>query len=61
MIDWEYAGFYPQSFEYMIMQGTWEIRGGWSRWMVGLMAGFYESQTEFIASIGWAIQTGWLL
>ncbi|KAI1788480.1 kinase-like domain-containing protein [Ganoderma leucocontextum] len=61
LIDWEHAGFYPQWFEYMVMQDGWEILGRWRRQTVGLMAGFYQRQTDFVASIGWAILTGFLL
>lgn len=61
LIDWEYAGFYPQWFEYVVMQDNWEILGQWSRQITALIAGFYHQQTRFIASIGWAIHTGFLL
>ncbi|EJF60726.1 kinase-like domain-containing protein [Dichomitus squalens] len=61
LIDWEFAGFYPQWFEYVAMRSTWEIAGRWKRWIIGFMAGFYERQTRFISEIGWAIGTGHFL
>lgn len=62
LIDWELAGFYPQWFEHTAMcHADWDILGRWERWVVGFTVGFYELQTNFIASIGWAIHTGHLL
>lgn len=58
LIDWELAGFYPQWFEHT---ANWDRLGRWERWIVGFTAGFYGLQTNFIASIGWAIHTGHLL
>ncbi|CDO77830.1 hypothetical protein BN946_scf184714.g5 [Trametes cinnabarina] len=31
LIDWEFAGFYPQWFEYAAMRGAWSIFGRWER------------------------------
>ncbi|KAH9855700.1 kinase-like domain-containing protein [Lenzites betulinus] len=61
LIDWELAGFYPQWFEYIAMCGSWDIFGRWQIWALGLIAGFYERQRRFMASIGWALTTGILL
>ncbi|KAI0074919.1 kinase-like protein [Panus rudis PR-1116 ss-1] len=58
LIDWEYAGFYPQWFEYASMRDGWDILGRWKLWILGFMAGFYERQLHFIFSIGWALNTG---
>ncbi|KAI0640045.1 kinase-like domain-containing protein [Trametes polyzona] len=62
LIDWELSGFYPQWFEYLAMRnaGGWgpEMFGRWWLWVLGFMAGFYERQLRFIASIGWALNTG---
>lgn len=61
LIDWEFAGYYPQWFEYASMREGWEILGRWQKWIVGFMAGFYERQLHFIGCIGWALNTGILL
>ena len=64
LIDWEFAGFYPQWFEYASMREGWDILGKWGVWILGFMAGFYEKQLRFIASIWWAagqrfLSVGW--
>ncbi|KAI0274407.1 kinase-like domain-containing protein [Russula aff. rugulosa BPL654] len=62
LIDWEHAGFYPQWFEHTAMcQADWDILGRWELWVLRFTVGFYERQTNFVASIGWAIHTGHLL
>ncbi|RPD81511.1 hypothetical protein L226DRAFT_541250 [Lentinus tigrinus ALCF2SS1-7] len=61
LIDWEFAGFYPQWFEYASMREGWEILGRWQKSIVGFMAGYYERQLQFISCIGWALNTGVLL
>ena len=61
LIDWEFAGFYPQWFEYTSMRDAWDILGKWKVWILGFMAGFYEKQLRFIASISWALNTGVIL
>ena len=61
LIDWEFAGFYPQWFEYVTMRQSWDFLGRWKLWVLGFMAGFYERQLRFIGSIGWALNTGVLL
>ena len=61
LIDWEFAGFYPQWFEYASMREGWDILGKWKVWILGFMAGFYEKQLDFIACIHWALNTGVLL
>lgn len=35
--------------------------GRWERLVLGFVAGFYERQLRFIASVGWALNTGVLL
>ncbi|KAI0668279.1 kinase-like domain-containing protein [Trametes maxima] len=60
-IDWEFAGFYPQWFEYATMREGWHILGRWQKWIVGFMAGFYEQQLHFISSVAWALNLGILL
>lgn len=61
VVDWEFAGFYPQWFEYYEMMGgaPWDIlgRGCWKRWIVGFIAGFYQKQAAFLDGIDWALGT----
>ena len=61
VVDWEYAGFCPQWFEYYeMMLGTpWNILGSrrWKRWIIGFIAGFYEKQAKFLYGIAWALGT----
>ncbi|KAI0262044.1 kinase-like domain-containing protein [Gloeopeniophorella convolvens] len=61
LIDWEFSGFYPQWFEYMVMQEGWEVLGRWKLQILGFMAGFYQRQANIIGSISWAIHTGHFL
>ena len=61
IIDWEFAGFYPQWFEYASMWTGWEILGQWKSWILGFMAGFYRRQVRFLESISWALNIGWLM
>ncbi|KAI0370548.1 kinase-like protein [Pilatotrama ljubarskyi] len=61
LIDWEFAGFYPQWFEYASMREGWDVLGKWKVWILGFVAGFYERQLYFISRIGWALNTGVLL
>lgn len=69
LIDWEYAGFYPKWFEYSAIVQSWALRGGpswkqggrWTRWIAGVIAGFYVKQSKFLESITWALYNGYMM
>lgn len=57
LIDWEYAGFYPEWFEYTTMLRQTDLPISW-RWMVPLIAGWFTNMARCVSSISWALSTG---
>jgi thiamine kinase-like enzyme len=55
LIDWEYAEFYPRWFEYASMMAYKGIYpSSWTS-VIPSIAGNYESQTQFLDNISWAL------
>ncbi|KAL4254181.1 hypothetical protein ABKN59_004541 [Abortiporus biennis] len=61
ILDWEWAGFYPEWFEYAGMKRREDREPRLWRWCIPWMAGFYEKLFRRLCRVGWVLNTGFLL
>jgi len=61
VLDWGYAGFYPQWFEVAAMMWDWRQLGWHGKWTAQFIAGFYQKQLQFFEHISWALTTGFMM
>ncbi|KAI0795832.1 kinase-like domain-containing protein [Abortiporus biennis] len=61
ILDWEWAGFYPEWFEYAGMKRREDREPRLWRWCIPWMAGFHEKLFRRLCRVGWVLNTGFLL